>query len=950
MFLIAIRKMLSNKWMLVCTLLGSIITVALLSSIPTYTDGIMQRMLTKDLENSQKVSSQFPGGYLINFSSYFDGKSMSNFKSFDKKITGIISKSIALPILAQSTYVGINNLSVLINDSDKKSNSTLCSISDIQNHIKLLHGQMYTDKKVDGVYEVILSEEGMKVLNLTLGKTYILSNKNFYTDKEDIKEFKLKIVGIFTYKSLDDPYWYNSLQTYNSSIFMDMNLLQQSIITDENIEMSSAKWFFAYDYHKILVKNLPSLVNTFKTHDIWFAKYKSLLDVSRSADSIIKEYKLRVTQLNITLFVLQIPILVILAFYSFMISKLKIDFESNEIAVIKSRGGGSLLVFATYLIESFIIGIISLVIGPILGLYLCKVLGASNGFLEFIQRSALPLSLSFNTYLYALAAVLFITLSMLIPAFIASRTSIVLYKQKNARHRKTTFWKKYCLDLILLAIAFYGLYSYQRQQKILFVSGMNGADMVIDPLLFIVSVLFIFGCGLLALRIFPFIIKLIFWFGRKVWNPIFYASFIQVGRTTGQEQFTMLFIILTLSIGIFSANSARTINKNIEEKARYEIGADVVIEGHWTNNQPPPSSGFGPPAAAVQKKEAMYYFEPPFVPYKTLTSAASVTKVFKNDRSRIIYGDAFLDDVPLMGIIPNEFGKTAWFRSDLLPHHWYEYLNLLTDSPSAVLVSKAFKDKNGAKEGDSISISWGDGRGISGIIYAFLDYWPTFNPNEKIDTHETLSSVVNPYFVVANLQYLQDMNLVEPYQVWIKKKPGITINGINREITNKKIEIESIKDSAESIITSKNDPMLQGTNGSLTLSFTVTILITILGFLIYWILSIKKRILQFGIFRAIGLTAREIFGMIACEQLLITGSSILAGIELGNLTSKIFVPLFQMVYGAEGQVPPFKVVSDINDYFRLYVIVAFMLVLCFFIIGRLLSRLNVSQALKLGED
>jgi putative ABC transport system permease protein len=784
----------------------------------------------------------------------------------------------------------------------------------------------------------------MKVLNLTLGKTYILTNKSFFTEKKDVKEFKLKIVGIFTYKSLDDPYWYNGLQAYNTSIFMDMNLLQQSILTDQKIELSSAQWFFAYDYHKIKVEDLPTLVDTFKSHDQWFSKYSSLLVASRAADAIIKEYKTRVAQLNITLFVLQVPILVILAFYSFMISKLKIDFESNEIAVIKSRGGSSLLIFATYLIESFIIGIISLIIGPILGLYLCTILGAANGFLEFVQRLALPLSLTMSTYMYALAAVLFITLSMLIPAFIASRTSIVLYKQKNARHRKTTFWKKYCLDLVLLAISFYGLYSYQRQQKILFVSGMNGADMVIDPLLFIVSVLFVFGCGLLALRIFPFIIKFIFWLGRKIWNPVFYASFIQVGRTTGQEQFTMLFIILTLSIGIFSANSARTINKNMEEKARYEIGADVVIEGHWTNNQPPPTTASGPPVATIQKKEAMYYFEPPFAPFKKLTSAASVTKVFKYNKANIFFNDEYIENTPLMGIIPNEFGKTAWFRNDLLPYHWYQYLNLLTDSPSAVLASKAFKDKNGAREGDSISIGWGDGRSISGIIYAFLDYWPSINPNKKTN------DVVNPYFVVANLQYMQDMNLVEPYQVWIKKKPGTTINEFNREIINKKIEIESIEDTAQKIITYKNDPMLQGTNGSLTLSFTVTILITILGFLIYWILSIKKRILQFGIFRAIGLTSKEIIGMIACEQLLITGSSILAGIELGNLTSKIFVPLFQMVYGSEGQVPPFKVVSDANDYIRLYVILALMLILCFYIIGRLLSKINISQALKLGED
>lgn len=339
----------------------------------------------------------------------------------------------------------------------------------------------------------------------------------------------------------------------------------------------------------------------------------------------------------------------------------------------------------------------------------------------------------------------------------------------------------------------------------------------------------------------------------------------------------------------------------------------------------------------------MYYYEPPFELYEGLTSAQSVTKVFKNDDCSLLLGGELTDQVSLMGIIPNEFGKIAWFRPDLLPYHWYQYLNLMSESPSAVLVSKAFKEKLNMKEGDSITVSWGDSI-ISGTIYAFIDYWPTLNPNKK--TYE----VQNPYFVVANLNYIQTINLTEPYQVWLKKKPGISANDVTKELIDKDIKIESITDSEQKVIAKKNDPMLQGTNGSLTLSFIATLIITIIGFLIYWILSIKKRILQFGIFRAIGLTSREINGMIACEQLLITGSSIFVGIELGSMASKIFVPLFQLVYGADQQVPPFLVVSELNDYLRLYSIVALMLISCFFIIGRLISRINISQALKLGED
>jgi len=948
LFLITIRKMLSNKWMLICTLLGSIITVALLSSIPTYTGGITQRMLVKDFESFQQQTGKFPGAYQINYNDLYvtRGKdSFKTFQSFGQKIKNNIKKS-DIPILTETTYESAGEFNIPKTDSGKMTFPTLCSLSDIEKHIKLIDGKMSSKNIENGVYEIILSEQGMQELDLTLGNTYILSNETSMRKKADIREYKIKVVGIFTYKTLDDPYWYNSMRAFNSSVIMDQDLMEKSIFIDPKISLDTGVWYFAYDYHKLKFNKLKSLLATFKENDE-FVKNSNLTS-TRPADSILKQNQERASTLEITLIIFEIPIIVILSFYSFMISKLKIDFESNEISIIKSRGGSSLLVFCTYLIESFIIGIISLLIGPIIGLYLCKLLGASNGFLEFVQRPRLPSQLSLPSYLYSIAAVIFISLSMLIPAYIASRTSIVLYKQKNAHHKKRPFWEKFFIDILLLALASYGLYGYKKHQLTLLASGMDAADMVIDPLLFIISTLFIFGCGLFFLRVFPHIVRFIFWLGRKVWNPVFYASFIQVGRSSGWERFTMLFIIMALSIGIFSSNSARTINKNMEEKIFYNVGADTVVQGYWADNQPPeiPTVPGEPPPP--REKVPMYYYEQPFELYQGLTSAQSVTKVFKNDECGVSFGGEYKEQVSLMGIIPNEFGKTAWFRPDLLPFHWYQYLNLMTANPSAIFVSKAFKDNLRASEGYTIDISWGEkdqpGSSISGTIYGFLDYWPTLNPNKKTNDEP------NPYFIVANLDYIQATTSIEPYQVWIKKKPGISTNDITKEITDKKIEILSITDSEQNVIAKKNDPMLQGTNGSLTLGFIVTLIITIVGFLIYWILSIKKRILQFGIFRAIGITSREIIGMISCEQLLITGSSIFAGIQLGNIASKIFVPLFEMVYSSDQQVPPFKVISDINDYLRLYTIMALMLILCFYIIGRLISKINISQALKLGED
>ena len=130
----------------------------------------------------------------------------------------------------------------------------------------------------------------------------------------------------------------------------------------------------------------------------------------------------------------------------------------------------------------------------------------------------------------------------------------------------------------------------------------------------------------------------------------------------------------------------------------------------------------------------------------------------------------------LMGIIPDEFSRTAWFRNGLLPHHLNEYLNLMAQDPRAVLLSSSFQTKYDVKAGDSIFITWQDQGSFEGIVYAFVGYWPTYNPNKKTPQNE------EPDFVVASYSYIRAKMALEPYQVWLSKAPGATSEQIYDDI------------------------------------------------------------------------------------------------------------------------------------------------------------------------
>ena len=225
-----------------------------------------------------------------------------------------------------------------------------------------------------------------------------------------------------------------------------------------------------------------------------------------------------------------------------------------------------------------------------------------------------------------------------------------------------------------------------------------------------------------------------------------------------------------------------------------------------------------------------------------------------------------------------------------------------------------------------------------------VDYWPSINPYEKNSQGEYRD------FVIMNYDYVNIQTKLEPYEVWMKLEDGATVEDFYNSISDSDIVAIRLDVASQLITSSKTDAMLQGVNGALTLGFITIMALCFIGFIIYWILSIKGRTLQFGILRAMGMSFREIIAMIIYEQVLVSGVSIFLSIIIGGVASDLFVPLFQVLYNATDQVPPFVVISQRSDYIKLYCIVLVMLLVGFVVIARLIKSININKALKLGED
>jgi putative ABC transport system permease protein len=134
------------------------------------------------------------------------------------------------------------------------------------------------------------------------------------------------------------------------------------------------------------------------------------------------------------------------------------------------------------------------------------------------------------------------------------------------------------------------------------------------------------------------------------------------------------------------------------------------------------------------------------------------------------------------------------------------------------------------------------------------------------------------------------------------------------------------------------------------MSFIVILLLCGVGFLIYWILSIRERELLFGVLRAMGLSGKGVIRMLLTEQLLGSILFIASGVGIGIGASVLYVPLIALAYMAQTQTLPLKLVIQPGDLVRLLVLIGLMLVVCMTVLIRLVFDMKITNALKLGED
>lgn len=165
------------------------------------------------------------------------------------------------------------------------------------------------------------------------------------------KNLRLKVTGVYEEATVGDFYWQTTPEEMNTVCFMEEQLFHD-MFTGENAGRYTITCIYhsMFEYGDLRAADVEH-IREYTDYLTQESPYRSTLKEPPYRE-ILENFDKKQSRIEATLFILQVPVLILLAAFLFMISGQMYDMERNEISVLKSRGSSSGQIFRLYLYQS----------------------------------------------------------------------------------------------------------------------------------------------------------------------------------------------------------------------------------------------------------------------------------------------------------------------------------------------------------------------------------------------------------------------------------------------------------------------------------------------------------------------------------------------------------------------------------------------------------------------
>jgi putative ABC transport system permease protein len=934
------RRLWSHLWLMLAIAAGFVVAIALVVAIPVYAEAVGYRVLRDELTKIDTGGTRPPFAFMYRYLGSQHGViGWDKYAKLDAYMDNDVSRQLGLPVLRSVRYVASDKLPLLPSSGAGSPLLwvNLAFASELDQHIDVVDGA-FPKPSPSGPVEVLISEALASKLGLQVGEEYLVLGPKQNPANMSVP---IKVVGVWRARDAEDTYWFYTPNSLDEVLFIPEESYTSRVVTRNPNSIYVALWYLVTDGSGIRSATVNAVAGRIARTNTETGARLPGAQIDLSPAQALGRHQATVRRLTISLTVFSIPILGLIGYFIILVSSLVVQRQSNEIAVLRSRGASRMQVLGVYLLEGLLIGVIALGVGALLAQAAALAMTWTRSFLTLAPTEVLPIDLTPEAWQRGLQMLGLLLLASLLPAFGAARYTVVSYKSERARDTKRPFWQRAYIDLLLLVPVYYG-YSQLKERGTVAILGFGGgaADPFSNPLLLLAPTLYIFALALVVVRLFPLAMRVLAWMLSRLPGVSTITALRYLSRTPRAYTGPILLLVLTLSLASFTASMAATLDSHMFDRVYYDAGGDMRVLDFGQSTEPAGAMGGGAPPAEETKDaidEAKYLFLP-VSEYLTIPGVTAATRVARSSVDATVANRS--TPATFIGVDRADFTQIARWRSDYAGESLGALMNRLADDPSSLLVSTDYAAKQGLRVGDKITLAMNDlesAHEVPFIVAGFIKLFPTVYPEEAP-------------FMVGNLDYaFEQQGGQYPYEVWLRLSDGTTSKVVGTGAADLGLKISPEAYAPTDISVEQDRPERQGLYGLLSVGFVSAAALTALGFLFYSLLSFQRRFVELGTLRAIGLSTGQLSALLGWEQALLIGVGMLGGTLIGVSASLLFIPFLQVRGGQHPQTPPFVVQIAWGQIGIIYLVFGVMLMGAILLTIGLLRRMKLFQAVKLGE-
>lgn len=949
---IAFKRLLTQRFLSLASIAGLMIASGFILSVPLYADATYFRLLREELlvgrevELTQKPVDYAPLSFVFELKAA--GRNSPQWKNVvevDDYLSNAALQTIDLPILQIIRRFRTDGYN-MYSPRDPSNTGTqyplttanIAFMTPLEETIMVVNGrtpQPFVSLLRDGdAIEAMASDNLATEFGVQVGDTYTL--------RTDDGPIPISIVGLWRPVDPLAPYWDVKRDTW---LFVHEESYKSIISDTVHDELISSRWSIIADGSSLHANDVDGLKERILSIESQAGTLLPKTALIASPLDALTRYQENAPALTYLLFAFSVPILSLILAFIGLVAGLFVGQQRGEMAILRSRGASTVQVVGMSLLQGILLAIVALAGGIALGYWITHSIGKAHSFLDFSAAGGLRVSMTPQIIGYGLLGIaIILIIQILLPTLSAAENTIVTYKQERARSFRDPWWQKYWLDIILLLPAGYGLWQLTQQSK----QALSGSETIPDPLqnplLLLVPALGIFSVALFTLRLVPRLMEFISWALHTSKSVGLLMAARYLARTPAFYSAPLVLLVLTLGLSAFTASLARTLDSQLNKQMRYQVGADInlyEIGTTFNEDSPNPVFTFAPVEDHLSIPEVQSATRVGRYKFSAIAQSGSIQGIF-------------------LGIDRLTFPSVAYWQRDFASEQLGVLMNQLAADPNGILIPNSLLEKQKLNIGDTLKIAIttgiaGESIPLDAHIVGTFELFPTWYP----ESGTMIVGNLEELFLRAGAEY--------PHEVWLAttrdadpETIAYAVRGFSILLDQQADQSKLVQNGLNTIVrewssaelnirAEQRRPERQGLFGLLSVGFIASALLTVLGFLLYALFSFRRRFIEMGMLRAIGLSIKQMTSLLAAELAFLVLLGIGVGTALGVFASRLFVPFLQIGASAQSQYPPFQIEIAWLSIVEIYVLFIILFIAALSALSALLVRMKIFQAIKLGE-